>query len=102
MEATAPVVLGAVIGTLYNRAIARDAQAEMLKRFGVLLASGLIVGESLLGVVNAGVIVATNNATPFAIVGAEFAATSIWIGAALFIALLLASYAWVGRQARPG
>jgi putative OPT family oligopeptide transporter len=101
MDATAPVVLGAVIGTLYNRAISNDAQAEMLKRFGVLLASGLIVGESLLGVVNAGVIVATNNATPFAIVGAEFAGTSVWIGAVLFIAAIAASYAWVSRQARP-
>jgi putative OPT family oligopeptide transporter len=100
MDATAPVVLGAVIGTLYNRAVASKADGEMLKRFGVLLASGLIVGESLLGVLNAGLIVATSNAAPLALVGGDFAAAG-WIGAALFAALIVVSYAWVSRQARP-
>ncbi len=94
MEATAPVVLGAVIGWLYNGAIGRREDAEMLKRFGVLLASGLIVGESLLGILNAGLIVATDNATPLALVGPEFTQAGL-IGAALFAALILASYAWV-------
>jgi hypothetical protein len=72
----------------------------MAKRFGVLMASGFIVGESLLGVLNSGLIVATNNATPIAIVGEEFAATSRWVAVAVFATLLVISYAWVSRQSR--
>jgi putative OPT family oligopeptide transporter len=98
MDATEPVIVGAVIGWLYNRAVAKRENAEMAQRFGVLLASGLIVGESLLGVLNAGLIVATGNATPLALVGADFADASRWAGAALFAALILVSYAWLSRQ----
>jgi len=100
MDATAPVVVGAVVGTLYNAFVSGAANGEMLKRFGILLASGLIVGESLLGVLNAGLIVATDSATPIALVGADFAAQAAWIGAGLFAFLVVASYAWVSRQAR--
>lgn len=100
MDATQPVVVGAIIGWLYNRAVEKHENAEMAKRFGVLLASGLIVGESLLGILNAGLIVGTGNATPIAVVGADFAAASQWVGAALFAVLLAISYAWVSRQSR--
>jgi putative OPT family oligopeptide transporter len=99
MDATSPVILGATIGWLYNGAIAKAAESAMLKRFGVLLASGLIVGESLLGVLNAGLIAATNNPAPLALVGAGFTQGNV-IGAALFGALVVASYIWVSRQAR--
>lgn len=101
MDATEPVVLGAIIGGLYNKAVEKRENSEMLKRFGVLLACGLIVGESLLGVLNAGLIVGTNNAAPLALVGPEFAATAAWVGAALFVAAIIVSYAWVSNQARP-
>ena len=77
----------------------RAGQAEMLKRFGVLLASGLIVGESLLGILNAGAIVSSGSATPFALVPADFAQAPL-IGGALFVALIALSYIWVGRQAK--
>jgi len=99
MDATLPVIIGAVLGATYNSAVGRSANGEMLKRFGILLASGLIVGESLLGVLNAGVIVATDNPAPFALVGPEFAQAGI-IGAALFAALIVVSYIWVSRQAK--
>jgi hypothetical protein len=72
----------------------------MLARFGVLLASGLIVGESLLGVLNAGLIVSTSNATPLALVGGDFAFAPS-IGAGLFALIVAISYVWVSRQARP-
>ena len=95
-----PVVLGAVIGWLCNAYIAGRPDAAMLARFGVLLASGLIVGESLLGVVNEGLIVAANNATPLALVGGEFGPMANVIGPVLFAVFIVASYAWVSRQAR--
>jgi putative OPT family oligopeptide transporter len=99
MDATSPVILGAVIGWLYNGAVGNSATGEILKRFGVLLASGFIVGESLLGIMNAGLIVATGNATPLALVPTEFAQAPV-IAAIMFAALILGSYLWVSRQAK--
>ncbi|MBL8781282.1 MAG: oligopeptide transporter, OPT family, partial [Alphaproteobacteria bacterium] len=99
MDATSPVILGAILGMLYNSSVSRSSNGEMLKRFGILLASGLIVGESLLGVMNAGLIVATNNATPLAIPGLDLSQAPL-IGAALFAALIIISYVWVSRQAK--
>ncbi len=100
MSATQPVVLGAIVGWFYNKAMQKRENAEMAKRFGVLLASGLIVGESLFGIMQAGLIVATNKPTPLALVGPDFADTAIWIGAALFAVLLGVSYAWTSRQSK--
>jgi putative OPT family oligopeptide transporter len=102
MDATQPVVVGAVIGWFYDRAMNRRSNAEMAKRFGVLLASGLIVGESLLGVLNAGLIVATGSAAPLALVGAGFAGPATWIGILLFALVIAASYRWVSRQSELG
>ncbi|MFZ2028948.1 MAG: oligopeptide transporter, OPT family [Vitreimonas sp.] len=100
MSATEPVVIGAIAGWLYNRAMDKRSNAEMAKRFGVLLASGLVVGESLLGIVNSGVIVAANNPAPFAIVGANFAEPANYIGVGLFALFLFYSYWWVSRQSK--
>ena len=47
MDTTQPVIVGAITGWLYDRAVSKRENAEMAKRFGVLLASGFIVGESL-------------------------------------------------------
>ena len=58
MSATFAVVLGAVIGHWYNRRAERMRSPERAERLGVLVASGMIVGESLFGVLNAGLIVA--------------------------------------------
>ena len=102
MDATQPVAVGAIIGWFYDRAMNRRENAEMAKRFGVLLASGLIVGESLLGVLNAGLIVATGSAAPLALVGESFAGTAEWIGILLFAAAIAWSYRWVSKQSELG
>ncbi|MBI1212741.1 MAG: oligopeptide transporter, OPT family [Alphaproteobacteria bacterium] len=99
MDATSPVIIGAVIGWVYNRLVSGSVHGDILKRFGVLLASGFIVGESLLGILNAGLIVSTNNASPLALVGADFSYANV-IGAGLFALLIVFSYIWVGRQAK--
>jgi hypothetical protein len=98
MDATQPVVVGALIGWLYERAMRRRGNADMAIRFGVLLASGLIVGESLLGVVNAGLIVGSGKATPLAVVGEAFAPIAPWTGMLLLIVVVLLIYRWVARQ----
>ena len=100
MDTTTPVIFGALLGWIYSRSIAGSPDEGMLARFGVLLASGLIVVESLLGVMNAGLIVSTNNAAPLALVGGDFAFAPS-IGAGLFAIIVAVSYVWVSRQARP-
>ena len=69
---TLPVVVGAIAGWTYNRWATTSAASERAKQFGVLVASGLIVGESLFGVLLAGLIVSTNKAEPLALVGDGF------------------------------
>ena len=64
----------------------------------MLVASGMIVGESLFGVLNAGLIVAAGKDAPLAVVSDAFPATAVAIiGFAGLIALL---YGWLGRRAR--
>ena len=99
MSATLPVVLGAVIGHLYDRWTRRTPSPEYSKRLAVLIASGMIVGESLWGVINAGVISATGNGTPFQLAPVNFG----WINAvatALFVALIVVLYGWIMARAR--
>jgi putative OPT family oligopeptide transporter len=95
MEATLPVVAGAVIGWIYNRSI----RTEHAKRLGVLVASGLIVGESLFGVINAGLIVSFNRDAPLSVVPGGFAPASV-IGPLGFAALIALLYGWLLRRTR--
>jgi hypothetical protein len=54
---------------------------------GVLTATGLIVGESLWGVVFAGIVAATGKDSPLALVGDNFALFALIGGTILFAAL---------------
>jgi len=51
MEATLLIPVGAVLGWFYNRWAATARSPAFAERMGVLMATGLIVGESLMGVV---------------------------------------------------
>lgn len=95
MDLTLVIPIGAVIGLLYNRWASRTARPELSKRLGVLLATGLIVGESLFGVVFAGIVAATGSDSPLAIMGDSFATPAMLIGVVLFIALVAGLYRWV-------
>jgi len=95
MSVTIPVVLGAFLGWIYNRAV-RTARAEQL---GVLIASGMIVGESLFGVLNAGLIVGANRDAPLAVVPADFALAAP-VAVVVFVGLTAALYGWLLRRAR--
>jgi putative OPT family oligopeptide transporter len=97
---TAPVVVGAVLGYLYNRRATSSPDPGVAQRLGVLLASGLIVGESLFGVALAGVIVFSGNGSPLALVGDSFAIPGEVVGTIAFAIVSLGLYAWVGRLAK--
>jgi putative OPT family oligopeptide transporter len=98
---SAPLVVGAVLswviaGVLARRARAAGADevayADAPNRRGVLIASGLIVGESLVGVVLAGIIGASGSSAPLALVGDGFAGTADGLGLGVFaiVALFIA------------
>lgn len=89
----APIVVGALLAWLLERALRRRAAAagkdyasfaDAANRRGVLIASGLIVGESLVGVVMAAIIGAAGTDAPLAIAGEEFARTASFLGLAVF------------------
>jgi len=95
MSATLPVVIGAVIGYLYDRRQRRPAA----QRMGVLLASGFIVGESLFGVLLAGLIVLTGSGAPLALIGEGHQGVTMAAGALLVAAMLAGLYRWTARAA---
>lgn len=96
MSATLPVVIGSVIGHWYDRRTECRANPEHAKRLGVLVASGMIVGESLFGVLLAGLIVAH---VPLGLVPDDFAPAN-GIGLAAFAILIVVLYGWMLRRAR--
>jgi putative OPT family oligopeptide transporter len=95
---TTPVVVGSVVGWVYDRWCEKSAKPDAAKRMGVLLASGLIVGESLFSVALAGLIVASNKGEPLAVVQA-FEGPATWIGLAVFAALTVGLYRWAKGMA---
>ena len=92
---TTMLVIGAVCGWFYDKAIKTTRFADVGRRMGVLLASGLIVGESLFLVMTAGVIVATGNDAPFAMLPEGSTWPAMLSGIAVFAVLTLALYAWI-------
>ena len=97
---TVMIVVGAIAGKLYDRWSAKNKNPEVAKRLGVLLASGLIVGESLFGVLLAGIIVASGKGEPFAVLGDAFAPLANWLGTLAFAAVVIALYRWIGKRAQ--
>ena len=92
MSITLLVPIGAALGWLYGRWASGARDRELAGRMGVLMATGLIVGESLFGVVFAGLVAGTGNEAPLALVSphrlAEPLAAAAFAGA---IALLYAA-----------
>jgi putative OPT family oligopeptide transporter len=97
MALTLLIPIGAVLGYLYEKWAARSTNPEFAQRMGVLLATGLIVGESLFGVIFAGVVAATNKDAPLAIL-TDFA-WAIPLGIVVFAVAVLGLYAWTRSQA---
>lgn len=58
----------------------------------MLLASGMIVGESLIGVILAAIVVFSGQGEPLALVGDSFHTASKWLGGLAFAGLGLLLY----------
>jgi putative OPT family oligopeptide transporter len=96
---TIAVVVGAVAGKIYDNWVSKTSYAETAKRLGVLLASGMIVGESLFGVFTAAVIVSTQNPEPFGLIPADSSWPATSVGILAFIAFVVGAYVWTKRTA---
>ncbi|HEY1770850.1 MAG TPA: oligopeptide transporter, OPT family [Chthoniobacterales bacterium] len=95
---TLMIVVGTVIGWLFDRRADRTARPEATKQLGVLLASGLIVGESIIGVVLSAIVVFSGIAAPLALVGAGFETAGIIVGGLAFFIITFVLYRWVLRM----
>jgi putative OPT family oligopeptide transporter len=93
------LVAGAFLSWLIDRLLQRRAarhggslslMVDRSHRRGVLIASGLIVGESLVGVAMAGIIGAAGVSAPLAIVGPAFAPSAQWLGLIVFVTVAIA------------
>lgn len=95
---TIVIPIGAILGTFYDKWAAKQSHPEFAKRMGTLLATGLIVGESLFGVVNAGIIAAAGGESPLEIFEGGTSATIV--GVILFIVALTFIYRWTKRTVK--
>jgi putative OPT family oligopeptide transporter len=114
-SSTLMIVVGAVAGWFYDRRANRGPRPEAAKQLGVLLASGLIVGEGVIQVVISVVIslmkAFSSKAAPLALVGSEgvlaksiptlanFETAGIVIGGVAFVVIAFVLYRWILRMA---
>lgn len=94
-----PLIIGSFMSYFVTRYLNERAKlragelaeydVEQSNRHGILFASGLIVGESLIGVIIAVIIVLSvtsgGGESPLELVGPEFAGTAEWLGFAVFL-----------------
>ncbi len=92
---TTMLVVGAVCGWIYDKVVSKTSFADVARRMGVLLASGLIVGESLFGVLHAAVIVATKQEAPFALIPMPAGWPDMLAGVVAFAVFTVTLYGWV-------
>ena len=104
MEVDLFIPLGALLGWLYQRATEKSVNAAFAERLGTLMATGLIVGESLMGVLYAALVAGASGAGKEDSAGviALFSDVPAWatpLGMALFALGVGGLYSWVRGRA---
>ncbi|WP_298601229.1 OPT family oligopeptide transporter [uncultured Sphingorhabdus sp.] len=94
MALTFMIVVGTALGHFYDKWAEKQRDAETAKRMGVLGATGLIVGESLFGVLYAGIVAGSGSDAPLAVVGEGVETKAMFGGAVGFIAMVW----WIYRR----
>ena len=111
LSMTTALILGTLLSYAVNLRVAKTAKLQKLDpqalhakhhHRGILTASGMVVGESLIGVLIAFLIVGTNNQYPIALVGKSFTPFAGILGTLVFISMLTACYSYmVNHQHSP-
>src|ERR1041384_1261822 len=99
MSATFAVVVGAILSRWYDGRVRSTPNPERAERLGTLVASGLIVGESLWGVLNAGLIVGLSKDAPIGIVPEDFF-LGPWLGIIGFVGVIIWLYWWMLQRSK--
>ena len=99
-QSTLMIVVGAIVGWLFDQRANRTPKPEATKQLGVLLASGLIVGESVILVVISAIVAFSGVAAPLALVSPGFETAGIIIGGVAFAAIAFVLYRWILRMGR--
>src|SRR5437763_5128535 len=111
-SSTLMIVVGAVAGWFYDRRADRTPRPGAAKQLGVLLASGLIVGEGIIAVVISLIRAVSEKPAPLALVGpdgvlakwipslAKFETAGIVLGGITFVAMAFILYRWILRMSQ--
>ena len=97
-QSTLMIVVGAIVGWFFDQRANRTRKPEATKQLGVLLASGLIVGEGLIGVVISAIKAFSGSDAPLALVGPGFETAAIFIGGIAFAVIAVVLYRWILRM----
>ena len=95
-QSTLMIVVGAIVGWMYDRRANRTANPEATKQLGVLLASGLIVGESVVLIVITAIVAFSS--ISLALVGPAFETAAIIMGGLAFALIGFLMYRWILRM----
>jgi putative OPT family oligopeptide transporter len=95
-QSTLTVVVGALAGWYFDRMADRRSNPASVKQLGVLLASGMIVGEGLIGVLIAALVAFTGKDFPLSLVSDRYADSGgVIVGTVAFAVIVTLMYRWV-------
>src|SRR5438128_4401948 len=97
-QSTLMIVVGAIVGWFFDQRADRTPKPEATKQLGVLLASGLIVGEGIIGVVISAIVVFSGVGAPLSLVGPGYETAGIMIGGVAFAGIAFLLYRWILRM----
>jgi hypothetical protein len=88
-----------VVAWYFDRRADRRVNPTRIKQLGVLLASGMIVGEGLIGVLIARLVAFSGKDFPLSLVSDSFAGSgALVLSTVAFAVTVLLMYRWVARQ----
>jgi putative OPT family oligopeptide transporter len=100
-QSTLMTVVGALAGWYFDLRAERRSNPASIKQLGVLLASGMIVGEGLIGVLIAALVAFSGRDFPLSLVGDSFAdSDAVALSTIAFTLIILFLYRWVARLRR--
>ncbi|WP_455959221.1 OPT family oligopeptide transporter [Methylorubrum aminovorans] len=104
LEVVVTIAFGGLVGWLAERRLRKAGEAERAggRRRGVLLASGFLVGESVVGVLLAAADTLSGRSASLAFAADALGGAGLWLGLAVFLLVLAAFYRIASRTDEAG